>query len=435
MSAVRRGRLTAAVAGLVAVVLSFGAAPAVAAPGPPSAPEWWFDSWNVPGLWAEGANGQGITIAEIDTGVQASRPELAGKILPGADFIGNGTDGRTDFDSDDFSHGTAMASIMVARAGFGNIEGLAPSAQILPIAIPLQGVIRHGTPPNNATSSAIDYAVAHGAKIISMSLGGVRDESQDGPDPCPGGVQKSVLNAVRKGVLVVAASGNSGDANSPVEEPGVCLGVVSVGAVDRNLNVTSFSSRHPYLTLSAPGDQIPTLSRDSAYIGGGTSQATAMTSAALALVWSKYPSETARQVLTRMLETATDRGPKGRDPAYGAGVINPAAAIAAPVPAATAANEVFDGVAPLLGTSSGGSKRPKQVAAAGASAPDLGPYRVGSGAGRVPRTVLILLALAAACLLVAMVAMILSWRRTEPGRPAVTSGPTVPTGPPPGWAN
>ena len=225
-------------------------------PGPPSAPEWWFDTWNVSGLWAAGADGRGITVAVVDTGVQASLPELQGKVLPGADFIGNGSDGRIDYDSDDFSHGTAMASIIVARQGFGDIEGLAPAAKILPLSVPLRGVIRKGTPTENATSTAINYAADHGARIISMSLGGVRDES-DGPDPCPAAVQTAVLHALAKGALVVAASGNSGGDGSPVEEPGVCLGVVSVGAVDRQLNVASFSSRHPYLTVSAPGRQHP----------------------------------------------------------------------------------------------------------------------------------------------------------------------------------
>ncbi|MFL6163692.1 MAG: S8 family peptidase [Jatrophihabitantaceae bacterium] len=364
-------------AAAVAVSLVFGlSGVAAAAPGPAAAPEWWFDSWQVPALWAGGADGRGITIAVIDTGVQASLPELRGKVLAGADFIGNGSDGRTDYDGDDFSHGTAMASIMVASKGFAGIEGLAPNARILPIAVPLKGVIRHGSPAANATSSAIDYAVRHGAKIINMSLGGVREESTDGPDPCPGAVQQSVLRALRAGVLVVAASGNSGDDNSPVEEPGVCLGVVSVGAVERNLGIAAFSSRHPYLTVTAPGDSIPSLSRDSAYIGEGTSQATALTSAALALIWSRYPHETDRQILNRLLDTVTDRGPAGHDSAYGYGVINPAAAVALPVPAATAANPVLDGAKPLLALGSGTSAGPKSLAAAGLADPPLGDYAV-----------------------------------------------------------
>jgi subtilisin family serine protease len=402
----------AAVAATVSILtLSMPATPAAAAvPGPAEAPEWWFDSWHVDGLWAAGADGRGITVAVIDTGVQASLPELSGKVLAGADFIGNGSDGRTDYDGDEFSHGTAMASIIVARRGFGNIEGLAPAAKILPLSVPLRGVVRKGTPTANPTATAINYAADHGAKIISMSLGGVRDEADDGPDPCPDVVQQAVLHALEKGALVVAASGNSGDDGSPVEEPGVCLGVVSVGAVNQQLAVPAFSSRHPYLTVSAPGDNIPTLSRDSAYIGEGTSQATAMTSAALALIWSKYPTETNRQVLTRLLSTATDHGPHGRDSAYGIGIINPQAAIAAN-PAATTPNLVLDGVQPLLTRLSATAKTPKAVPVAGKSTASLGQFSIGKAPAAISLSFYLLLAATVAATLLAVLSLVLFLRR------------------------
>lgn len=386
----------------VLVALSVAAAPipARAVPGPLGAPEWWFDSWHVDALWAGGADGRGITVAVIDTGVQASLPELQGRVLAGKDLIGNGSDGRTDYDTDDFSHGTAMASIIVARPGSTGIEGLAPGARILPISVPLRGVVRIGTPTPNATAVAIDYAADHGARIINLSLGGVRDPS-DGPDPCPSAVQTAVLHALTKGALVVAASGNSGDDGSPVEEPGVCLGVISVGAVDRQLAVSPFSSRHPYLTVTAPGDSIPSLSRDSAYVGEGTSQATAITSAALALIWSKYPHETNRQVLTRLLDTITDRGPAGRDPAYGLGVINPAAAIAAH-PAAGAANPVFDGVQPLLTLNATPVRGPKVVAAAGRPNSPLGAFTVGRAPADTTGRFYLLVAATGLCVLLAL---------------------------------
>jgi subtilisin family serine protease len=371
----RRPFALAILASLLGLSVLTAPVPAQAAPGPLGAPEWWFDSWHVDSLWAGGADGRGITVAVIDTGVQASLPELQGRVLAGADLIGNGSDGRVDYDTDDFSHGTAMASIIVARPGSTGIEGLAPGAKILPISVPLRGVVRIGTPTTNATAVGINYAADHGARIINLSLGGTRDPS-DGPDPCPSAVQAAVLHALTKGALVVAASGNSGADGSPVEEPGVCLGVISVGAVDRQLTASPFSSRHPYLTVSAPGDSIPSLSRDSAYVGEGTSQATAITSAALALIWSKYPHETNRQVLTRLLGTVTNRGPAGRDPAYGLGVINPAAAIASRLQAGVA-NPVFDGVQPLLTLNSTPVRGPKVVPAAGHSGSPLGSFTVG----------------------------------------------------------
>ncbi|HJQ42276.1 MAG TPA: hypothetical protein VJ831_04285, partial [Jatrophihabitantaceae bacterium] len=99
--------MTAAVVG--AVVLFGCAPPALAAPGPADAPEYWFDQWNVQGLWAQGARGKGVTIAEIDTGVNAALPELRTNVLRGKDF-GEPGDGRVDRETSEFGHGTAMAS-------------------------------------------------------------------------------------------------------------------------------------------------------------------------------------------------------------------------------------------------------------------------------------------------------------------------------------
>lgn len=344
--------LTRAAAAVSVAMLAFAvtAPPSFAAPGPPGAPEWWFDSWHVQSEWAQGHDGSGIVIAVADTGVQANVTALSGQVLPGADFTGNGTDGREDFDSEDFSHGTAMASIIVAKDGAFGVEGVAPGAKILPMALPLEGVqLSGGTPTPDATAVSIRWAADHGARIISMSLGGVRTQKND-RIPCPLSMQDAVTYALHKGAIVLAASGNAATSGSPVEEPGVCIGVVSVGAVTQSLDVAAFSSRHPYLTLAAPGDNVPSLNRvdGHAFAGSGTSQATALAAAALALVWSAHPKESNRQILTRVIQTAQDLGTKGHDNAYGWGFVRPDLAIAARTPAASAANPVFDAAAPLL---------------------------------------------------------------------------------------
>ena len=316
-----------------------------AAPGPSQAPEWWFDAWNVPAIWAAGARGQGVIIAEIDTGVNAALPELAGKILPGKDFGDAGGDGRTDRDQEPFGHGTAMASVMVARPTLLDITGLAPDAQVLPIAVPIQGT--SDASAIDHVPEAIRWAVDHHARVISMSLGGRRDPAEDSV-PCPSDEQSAIDYAVARGAIVVAAGGNSGQSGSPVEDPGVCLGVVSVGAIDSHGVVAPFSSRHPYLTLVAPGIGIASLGRvpGAAYLGDGTSQATAITSAALALVWSKHPSLTGREIVTRVLATLKHRAPT-HDPAYGYGALAVRPAVLAAVPP-NAANPVYDALAPFL---------------------------------------------------------------------------------------
>jgi subtilisin family serine protease len=331
----------------VLVALVGVAGPAFAAPGPASAPEWWFDTWHVPALWAAGARGQGVTIAEIDTGVNASLPELAPNVLPGKDFGTAGGDGRTDRAVKTFGHGTAMASIMVAHPGFMGITGLAPGAKVLPVAVPLRGTNDAPRNGNDRLAEAIKWAANNGGKIISMSLGGTRNPASD-KVPCPDDEQEAIKYAIGKGAIVLASSGNSGEKGSPVEEPGVCLGVVSVGAVDSQGNVPPFSSRHKYLTVTAPGKSVPSLGRvpRSAYVGDGTSQATAITTAALALIWSKYPALTGRQVVARMLATL-DHRTATQDPSYGYGIINPYRAITTPVPV-NAPNPVYDAVAPFL---------------------------------------------------------------------------------------
>jgi hypothetical protein len=356
----RRARLTALVAGATVAAL-VGATPAWAAPGPSDAPEYWFDQWHVTSLWAQGARGGGVTIAEIDTGVNAALPELHSNVLPGID-LGVPGNGQTDRQTGAFGHGTAMASIMVGQAGILGITGLAPDAKLLPIAVPLTGTTDAGKPDRIA--AAIRWAADHGGKVISMSLGGASSAQANG-DPCPADEQQAVYYAITKGSVVLAASGNDGPTRNTVEEPGVCLGVVSVGAVDASGTVASFSSRHPYLTVSAPGVAIASLSKvlGSAYKGDGTSQATAIASAVVALVWSKYPQLTGRQVVARLLAT-TDRHSAVRDAAYGYGTIDAYQAVTASVPA-DAPNPVFAAADPFIArynSFSGGATRPSQPA-------------------------------------------------------------------------
>ena len=398
------------------------------APGPSQAPEWWFDAWNVPAIWAAGARGQGVIIAEIDTGVNAALPELAGKILPGKDFgDAGGGDGRTDRDQDPFGHGTAMASLMVARPTLLDITGLAPDARVLPIAVPIQGT--SDASASDHVPAAIQWAVDHHAKVISMSLGGRRDPAQDSV-PCPSDEQRAIDYAVARGAIVVAAGGNSGLSGSPVEDPGVCLGVVSVGAIDSHGVVAPFSSRHPYLTLVAPGIGIASLGRvpGAAYLGDGTSQATAITSAALALVWSKHPSLTGREIVTRVLATLKHRAPT-HDPASGYGALAVRPAVLAAVPA-NAANPVYDALVPFLdreqARAAAASSQPAPQPAATTNAPP-GKFQAGAEPGTFSGPVLAgtVAALVGIAVLAVLGGMAWASRRRSPS--------PAPMPPPPAW--
>jgi subtilisin family serine protease len=342
------------------------AVPASATPGPPGHGEWWFDTWNVPQLWSEGARGQGVVIGEIDTGVNANLPALSGNVLRGTDFGSAGGDGRIDRDSDLFGHGTGMASLMVGHAGQDNILGMAPDAKILPVAVPITGTTDDaGGEANGDLLQAIRWAADHGARIISMSLGAPRD-ANGATRSCPAAEQDAVDYALGKGAIVVASSGNEGDRGSPIEEPSVCLGVISVGAVDSSGVVPKWSSRHPYLTVTAPGVNVPTVGRipGEAFYGDGTSQAAAITSAGLAVIWSKYPKLTAAQVVARLLATLDGRRAI-RDAAKGYGSINIGSAVRSQVPA-DAPDPVYAAVAPFMA-------RDKASAAAPSPAPEVPP--------------------------------------------------------------
>lgn len=361
------------------------AGPAGGAPGPPSAPQYWFDDWHVFNLWDAGVRGQGVKIAEIDTGVNADLPDLTGRVLPGTD-LGQAGNGQVDRDRDQFGHGTAMASIMVARPGNFDVTGMAPGAKIIPIAVPLNGTTDSGRPDRLA--DAIRYGADHGANIISMSLGGKRFAKSD-TTSCPPDEQAAVFDALRKGVIVVASVGNTGPRKNTIEEPGVCLGVVSVGAVDAKGNVADFSARQPYLTLVAPGVGVATIGRveGRAYSGDGTSQAAAVASASMALVWSKYPKLTGRQVVTRVLATLDRHGGTAHSSAYGYGEINAYRAVTEQVDV-NAPDPVYDTAAPFLARdaalaeAAAAVKPPKPVAT---TKGDFGRYTVGSAPRVSPR--------------------------------------------------
>ncbi|MEO9139715.1 MAG: S8 family serine peptidase [Jatrophihabitans sp.] len=418
---------------VIAGVLLLGAPPAAAAPGPSNAPQYWFDTWNIFDLWDSGVTGQGVRIAEIDTGVNAQLAELTGRVLPGTD-LGESGDGRTDRELSQFGHGTAMASIMVARPGLLNITGLAPSAKVLPIAVPLNGTSDAGRPDRLA--DAIRYGADHGAKVISMSLGGQRFARTDSSS-CPDDEQAAIFHAMRMGAIVIASVGNTGPRKNTVEEPGVCLGVVSVGAVDRSGQVADFSARQPYLTLVAPGVNIPSLGRvaGAAYSGDGTSQATALVSAAAALVWSKYPTLTGRQVVTRLLATLDNRGP--HSDSYGYGLLNAGRAVTARV-ADNAPNPVYDLAEPFLkrDTVFGSTPRVPTPPPAAKSVASTGRFEVGS-APRITRQVQYGLGAAAAGGVALLVLVLVGLRRRRARARAAQAAlaaepwlPPPPVGPP-----
>ena len=369
-----------------------------------------------------------LKIAVLSRSVNAALPELSANVLPGKDFGASGGDGRTDRDRSSFGHGTAMASIMVATPGEAGITGLAPDAKILPIAVPIQGTTDYAG--DDHLPDAITWAADHGAKIISMSLGGDRSQATDSL-ACPTDEQNAISHAIAKGAIVVASAGNGGQKGNLPEDPGVCIGVVSVGALTAQSTVASFSSRERYLTLSAPGVQVASLSRiaGTAFSGDGTSQAAALTSAGLALVWSAHPTLDARQIVARTLYTLDGRT-TDRSVEYGYGRLDVARAVTADVPA-SAPNPVYDAVQPYLRILGSPQAAVPSASPAATEPAAPGMFQVGSRPSTVTGRMVAGIVIAAVGVLAVLIALALTIGTRRGARVRPAPEPPAPTAPPP----
>jgi type VII secretion-associated serine protease mycosin len=299
----RRLRTVLAASTATATVMLSAAPPAMAVPTV-RPDEWWMrpTAWGITNLIWPISKGSGVTVAVLDSGVNARLPELSGAVLPGADMNGDGTDGRRDLDPWDGGHGTGMAGLIAAQGtGPTGLVGVAPEAKILPVRMGDSGTNK--APYNTELSQAIRFATDHGAKIISISNG---QDAEPIPGHCFDDVQEAVAYAARHDVITVAAMGNDGDRGNYPDYPAACAGVLAVGAVDSAGRAWPMTTRQDYVSVAAPGVNIGLLGSKGEYRPNtwGTSQATALTSGVLALVRSAHPDWSARFVAQRVIGTA-----------------------------------------------------------------------------------------------------------------------------------
>lgn len=275
---------------------------------------WHLDTLRIPRA-QQITKGAGVTVAVIDSGVQATNQDLVGQVVPGKAFVpGAAADGRTDPDKK-VSHGTAMASLIAGRGGGQQrLLGIAPQAKIMPAAV---------GDSTEAMAEAIRWAADQRVGVISLSMATlsrlVYSELDD-----------AITYAQQRDVVVVASSGNEGeDLGQIARHPGV----VSVGAVDRKGKVWEGSSRGAELAVTAPGvDVIASVNFGNGYgVGTGTSTAAAIAAGVVALIRARFPDLDAANVINRLVSTATDKGNKGRDYLYGFGIIDPVRALTADV--------------------------------------------------------------------------------------------------------
>jgi subtilisin family serine protease len=255
---------------------------------------------------AQGAN---VTIAVIDSGIDAKHPELVNAVADSFDALGSKEGPHV--------HGTGIAGAIVAHA---RLMGSAPQARIL-------GIRAFGAAPNGAQSTsfvilkALNYAAEHGAQIINMSFAGPKDPL----------IERGIAATAARGILMVAASGNAG-AKSPPLYPAANANVIAVSATDAQDKLFTASNRGGHIAISAPGVDIFLPAPDEKYqITSGTSFSAAYISGLAALMLERNPALKPDEVRAILMKTARDLGAPGRDDLFGAGAADAFAAVSAAV--------------------------------------------------------------------------------------------------------
>ncbi len=275
--------------------------------------QWHLPSISAPAAWDATTGSASVTIAIIDTGVDYTHPDLAGRCVAGYNYVARNGDPM-----DDHGHGTHVAGIAAATGNNSTgVAGMDWKARIMPLKV----LDSKGTGYESDVAEAMRYAADHGAKVINLSLGS-SDYSY--------ALQEGVDYAYRKGVTVVVASGNKG---SDVYYPGACEHAIAVGALDSRDNLASFSNRGPAQDVTAPGVSILSTVPGGYGRMSGTSMASPLVAGCAALVLAKYPAYTPSQVEKAIKDGAVDLGSTGFDTSYGFGKVDAASALGSSQPA------------------------------------------------------------------------------------------------------
>jgi hypothetical protein len=253
------------------------------------------------------ATGTGVTIAVIDTAADLAHPALAPARITTASL-------RDDAAASD--HGTQIIGLIAA--GGGLLLGAAPKADIL--SIPAFIMDPEGSGSSSTTMillRALDLVDRADARVVNMSFAGAEDR-----------LLAAALDAMDgEGAVLVAAAGNGGP-GAPPAFPAAHPAVIAVTAVDSDDGLYAMANRGAYVEIAAPGVDVLAPAAGGTYsLATGTSHATAYVSAAAALMLERFPDATAAEIRAALETSATDLGPVGRDPDFGAGRVAPLTAL------------------------------------------------------------------------------------------------------------
>jgi subtilisin family serine protease len=244
------------------------------------------------------STGHKVLVAVIDSGIDASHPELQGAIED--EFAANTAAEKIH------SHGTGVAGIIAAH---GRLRGAAPAVRILAVRA-FGGATASAEGTTFHVLKGLNWATERGARIINMSFAGPFDPA----------LARLIADARGKGAILIAASGNAGPKSPPLY-PAADPNVIAVAATDADDKLFVHSSRGRYIAVAAPGVDIIAPAPGSTYqITTGTSVAAAQVSGIVALLLEAKPGLTPPAVRKALLATARDLGPKGRDDQFGAGL-------------------------------------------------------------------------------------------------------------------
>lgn len=302
MNALRKNR------NLKYVELDMAVAPAASVSDPAYVSSWALPKIQAPTAW-DSANGSGVTIAILDTGIDSAHPDLAPNLVPGWNVYDNNSN-----TADVHGHGTWVAGVaaMAANNGKGS-AGVAWGSKIMPVRIADPNAYAYWS----TVAQGIYWAADNGAKVVNVSYNGVSGSST---------VQSAAQYLRNKGGVVVVAAGNSGGLESIAANDSM----LTVAATDQNDVRASFSSYGAYVDLSAPGVSLYTTTVGGGYSNAsGTSFSSPVVAAAAALMLSANAKLTPADVDRILKSTALDLGTSGYDQYYGTGRVDAARAVAA----------------------------------------------------------------------------------------------------------